>query len=153
MNSCRIERIPLRDLPRIRPLWEKLNAMHHDDSVHFKDHFASFTFDQRAEKFLLISENDVCIEIALDDGGVSVAYCVSTAEGSVGELDSLYVEERWRGKGIGEALVRRGLEWMRGKNCARIMVAVADGHESVLPFYERFGFYPRFTYLQYRQPI
>ncbi len=148
MNSYRIERIPLRELPRIRPLWEKLNALHLADSVYFRDHFAAFTFEQRAEKFLLMSGRDVLIEIAAYENGVPVGYCISTAEGCAGELDSLFVEEQWRGKGIGETLVRRSLEWMRGKNCARIMVAVAHGHESVLPFYERFGFYPRFTYLQ-----
>jgi GNAT superfamily N-acetyltransferase len=132
-------------------MWEKLNALHLADSVHFKDHFAAFTFEQRAEKFLLMSGKDVLIEIAVNENGEPVGYCVSTAEGGAGELDSLFIEEHCRGRGIGETLVRRSLEWMKGKNCARIMAAVAHGHESVLPFYERFGFYPRFTYLQHRE--
>jgi len=148
MNSFTIESIALRDIALVKPLWEKLNALHLADSVHFKDHFASFTFEKRMEKFMLFRDDDVFIELAVDTDGIPAGYCISTAEGPAGELDSLYVEEKFRGRGIGERLVRRSLEWLREKKCARIMVGVAHGHESVLPFYGKFGFLPRFTYLQ-----
>jgi len=96
--SISIERIPLREIARVKHLWEKLNALHQADSVYFKEHFLSFTFEKRAEKFMYLRDDDVLVEIAREGDGTVGGYCISTAEGTAGELDSLYVEDEFRGR-------------------------------------------------------
>jgi ribosomal protein S18 acetylase RimI-like enzyme len=34
-------------------------------------------------------------------------YCIATAGGASGELDSLYIREKYRGTGLGDRLTRR----------------------------------------------
>ena len=80
-----------------------------------------------------------------------VGYCISTVNHTVGEIDSLFVEEDYRRHGYGGMLVDHSLSWMKRKGCTTIRVAVADGHESVFGFYQQFGFYPRLTYLQLKE--
>ncbi|MBN1534850.1 MAG: GNAT family N-acetyltransferase [Spirochaetes bacterium] len=139
--------IPKERIETIRPLWEKLNELHLRDSTYFKDHFGTFTFQRRCEKFAAMDEGDVMIEVVEEDGK-AVGYCISTMEQEKGEIDSLYVEEDYRRHGYGGRLVERSLRWLREKGCARIVVSVAEGHESVFGFYRAFGFYPRVTVLQ-----
>ena len=136
-------------LPEIKPLWEKLNGMHGRESVYFKDFFAAFSFEKRISKFEETPEERIRVEVARTRDGACAGYCIATiSPGQVGEIDSLFIEENYRGMGAGGALVRRGLKWMESRRCSRIVVGVAYGHESALPYYERFGFYPRVLYLE-----
>jgi diamine N-acetyltransferase len=136
-------------LPEIKPFWEKLNGMHRLESVYFKDFFEVFSFEKRISKFKETPDQRLRIEVARTLDGVCAGYCIATiSPGQVGEIDSLFIEENYRGMGAGDALVRRGLEWMESRRCRRIVVGVACGHESVLPYYRRFGFYPRVLYLE-----
>lgn len=141
--------IDRRRLPEIKPLWEKLNRAHGEDSRYFKEHFASFTFEKRCEKFSRLADDALRIEI-VRDGEVPVGYCIATMDRGAGEIDSLFVEEEYRKHGLGGRLVENGLQWMQDRGCRRIMAGVAEGHEAVFPFYQRFGFYPRMTCLQWK---
>ncbi len=81
--------------------------------------------------------------------GETIGYCVSTVdENGTGEIYSLFVEERFRGQRVGDALMRRALAWMGRKRVNRKVISVALGNERVLPFYARFGFYPRMIQLE-----
>jgi GNAT superfamily N-acetyltransferase len=131
----------------IRNLWEKLNRMHYEDSVYFEDHFASLDFEERKKDILAHGEEDVKITVA-KDGPRFLGYCVSSVSGARGEIDSLYLEEELRGRGIGRKLVERHVEWMKSKGCAAIRAAVSYGHESVVDFYHRMGFFERVVYLE-----
>jgi len=146
--NWKIERLQRHELDITRPLWEKLNAMHLDDSRYFKEHFRSFTFEKRTAAFREKSDDDILIQVVLRDNGLAVGYCISTVDGVSGELDSLYLEEEYRSRGIGRIMVEACIAWFNDKKCSRVVVAIADGHESVFPFYRKFGFYPRLTYLQ-----
>jgi diamine N-acetyltransferase len=131
----------------IRNLWEKLNRMHYEDSVYFEDHFASITFEERKQAILAHAEDDLKITI-VKDGPRFLGYCVSSASGARGEIDTLYLEDELRGRGIGRKLVERHVEWMKAKGCATIRVAVSYGHESVVEFYHRMGFFERLVYFE-----
>jgi ribosomal protein S18 acetylase RimI-like enzyme len=53
------------------------------------------------------------------------------------------VRAAYRGRGIGEELVRRSLAWMDEQGARKITIGVVLGNEEALPLYEKFGFYPR----------
>jgi len=137
-------------IARIKTLWEKLNEIHLKDSNYFKDHYLAFTFEQRCEKFNEIEDCNIRIELLLDNNK-EVGYCISTIEKNIGEIDSLFIEEEYRHNGYGQSLVENSIKWLELNNCEKIVVSVAEGHESVFDFYKKFKFYPRMTYLQLKK--
>jgi ribosomal protein S18 acetylase RimI-like enzyme len=149
MNTYTHRKIRKEDMMTIKPLWLQLNDMHREDSVYFKDYYGDFTFEKRISKFEACDEKSIMIEVVEIDGPVPVGYCIATIglDGS-GEIDSIFIDTGHRGNGIGDTLMRNSIAWLRAHGCARIRVAVAHGHESVFPFYRKFGFFPRMTYLE-----
>ena len=80
---------------------------------------------------------------------MDIAYCVSTiSPDGRGEIDSMFVEERCRGCGIGSELIRHALAWMESAEASSKVVTVAYAAERVLAFYRRFGFHARTILLQ-----
>jgi ribosomal protein S18 acetylase RimI-like enzyme len=67
-----------------------------------------------------------------------------------GEIDSIFIETDFRGMGIGDAFMRRALEWMETQAVKSKMLTVAEGNEKVFAFYKRYSFYPRTTVLMQR---
>ncbi|VVS93691.1 GNAT family N-acetyltransferase [Desulfoluna spongiiphila] len=129
-------------LGRVGPLWEKLKTHHAAHSVHFSEFLAGRTFADRTAD-ILSHGGEVRVELAVRSGQ-DVGYCVCTISPSgTGEVDSLYVEEDFRGCGLGEALARRGLAWMDEKKVTRRSLSVVYGNDAALAFYHRLGFYPR----------
>ncbi|WP_180142874.1 GNAT family N-acetyltransferase [Desulfoluna butyratoxydans] len=127
---------------RVGPLWEKLKAYHASRSTHFSELLATRSFADRTAD-ILCHGGAVRVDLAVR-GAVDVGYCVCTISPSgVGEIDSLYVEERDRGCGLGETLARRGLAWMDENKVTRRSLSVVYGNEPALAFYKRLRFYPR----------
>ncbi|MBP7737178.1 MAG: GNAT family N-acetyltransferase [Spirochaetes bacterium] len=149
MKDYTYRSINKNDIFLVKNLWSKLNDIHHDDSIYFKDHFASFTFEKRITKFADCGEESIMIQVAESDDRTPVGYCISTVDrDGVGEIDSIFVDDHHRGNGIGDMLMRTGISWLRERGCAKIRVGVAHGHESVFLFYQRYGFFPRMTFLE-----
>jgi diamine N-acetyltransferase len=142
--------IDKKQLDRIQRLWEKLNEVHLNDSIHFKEHYSTFTFKERCLKFEGIPDDNVRIE-TVQDNESCIGYCISTINDTIGEIDSIFVESGFRKYGFGKRLVENSIQWLKMKKCQKIMVGVAAGHESVFKFYQKFDFYPRMTYLQLKE--
>jgi diamine N-acetyltransferase len=151
MNKVSYKTLPVSLLYEIKSLWEALNQVHWDDSVFFRDHYATFTFEERASKWKKLSDESILIEVAETEEKRLIGYCVSTIdEASVGEIDSLYVKPEFRGQQIGRELVLKSLDWLRENDCKPIRLAVSFGHEDVIGFYEKLGFFPRMTVLEWK---
>jgi ribosomal protein S18 acetylase RimI-like enzyme len=148
--NCTFSLLNKNQIHNIQELWEKLNETHLIDSIHFKDHYKSFTFNQRCDKFNHIPEDNIRIEI-LQDKDIYVGYCISTIDNITGEIDSLFIEPNYRKYGFGSELVKNSMNWFKINKCRKIIVAVAAGHESVFAFYQKFNFYPRTTYLELKE--
>lgn len=134
-------------------MWEKLNRHHANVSPHFKEAFRQFTFDERRERLLAKARTGkLRIDLARKCGEREYAgYCISSIDTDrQGEIESIFVEERRRGRGIGQALMQRALAWMDGKGVSQRSVAVAFGNEEAFRFYAKFGFYPRITRLRWK---
>ena len=133
----------------IRPLWEKLRLHHQEHSVNFKDFYEKFTYEVRMKKFFVLPDDNQFVEVAEDETGIIAGYCItSISEDGAGELESIYVEEEFRKRGVGGALVRNSIEWLKNCNCSKITVSVANGNEAAFPFYENFGFRHRMSILE-----
>lgn len=135
----------------VRLLWEKLNAHHADLSPRFGKALRIRTFDARRQELLAKSSPDrIRVDLVSDgSGNPTVAYCVTTvSDDGVGEIDSIFVEERLRGQGVGSELIRRAFAWLESKKVKAKIVSVMSGNDEALAFYQRFGFHPRTILLQ-----
>jgi diamine N-acetyltransferase len=151
MNNYNLNRGGRDDLDLIKPLWEKLNAMHRDLSVHFTERHKLMRWENRKLK-LLQKSADLIVDYAVDHNrGEVIGYCISTVDiddPKTGEIDSLYIEEAYRRSGIGKAFMTRAMEWLESKETETQKIVVAVGNERVLDFYEQYGFYPMHLVLQ-----
>ena len=145
--SIKFKKIKKKNLSRIKPLWQQLNCMHINDSKHFKEYFQEFKFEKRIEKWMKLKNKNLFIQI-IEKNNQILGYCVSTYQKKVGEIDSIFIIEEYRNLKIGEQLITNALKWFEKKECQRITVSIADGHDSVIPFYEKFNFYHRKTVLE-----
>jgi diamine N-acetyltransferase len=120
-------------------------------SPRFGDLVRLRTFETRRQTLLAKGDaGGLRVElVTLGADGPKVAYCVSTisAEG-VGEIDSIFVEESLRGRGIGAELMRHALAWLDRMQATSKILAVMYENNEALVFYARFGFHPRTVVLQ-----
>lgn len=63
-----------------------------------------------------------------------------------GHVLGMLVDERWRGRGIGRALLDRALEWARDRHLPDISLLVFPHNERALALYRRAGFEQRAYY-------
>ncbi|MDQ1262888.1 MAG: hypothetical protein QG575_2069 [Euryarchaeota archaeon] len=135
-------------LDRIKPLWEKLIEHIRARSVHFGSWFEARAFSQRKSELLAKStagKLHICLAL---DGGEYVGYCVSSVCCREGEIDSIFVEESHRACGIGGEMMKRALAWIETEKAERVNIAVSVGNEEALPFYQRYGFFPKHILLE-----
>jgi len=136
-------------LDEIRPLWEQLNQHHAAVSPHFAVDFQAKTFARRKLALLeKYADGEIRVDIARFRGR-GVGYLISAlAPDGVGEIESIYIEGRFRGQAIGERLMRRALDWLDARGAHTKVIDVAVGNERAYHFYARFGFYPRVVRLK-----
>ncbi len=138
-------------LDQIQLLWEGLNQIMCQRSTHFKEHFAAMTFARRKADLLEKAAVGLMhVDLAVDQtSGQNVGYLVSSLNRKkVGEIESIFVSEEYRGQGVGGHLMRNALKWMDQNGAVDKVVEATVGNESVLGFYARFGFLPRLLQLK-----
>ncbi|BCS90078.1 GNAT family N-acetyltransferase [Pseudodesulfovibrio sediminis] len=135
-------------LDQIQPLWEQLNDLHKAVSIHFSAHFKEYLFGYR--KAYLRTKGDLGslrIFMAMNDTEL-VGYCVASINPvGDGEIESIFVEEAFRRQQVGDMLMTAALKWLDENDVRSKSVAVVFGNEAAHPFYARYGFLPRTTYL------
>jgi ribosomal protein S18 acetylase RimI-like enzyme len=149
--SIQYESIGRKDLGTVEPLWKKLNQVHRRRSKHFKDKYRHFRFEERIAGLLNKVSGDLLLVLTARDtsGKKIIGYCISSVDYlGGGEIDSIFVEEKYRGKGVGEELMKRSLVWLGKQKPKNIKLSVAIGNEEVFGFYEKFGFLPGRTVLE-----
>lgn len=140
-----------RGLNLIQLLWEKLNQHHLQQKSDFKEHYENFTFPERCETLL---KKSICGKMHIGmlkdkESEIMLAYCITTISSDrEGEIDSIYVEKDYRGRGFGDILIKRSLEWMDEEGVKKKTVRVSAGNPEAVSFYERYGFRPRSLMLE-----
>ena len=142
MNISIVEK-HITELELIKPLWEKLNSIHLDKSVYFKNKFHEFTFDKRMEHICEKAQKGIIkLDMILDnDNGNYLAYCLSSIENNSGEIESIFVEQQHRKFKLGDKLMKNALNWFESNRTTNISINVVYANDDVLPFYERYGFH------------
>lgn len=133
----------------VKPLWEKLRDYHISKTEYFKDSYVK-TFEERIKILKREPVAEMRVVLVKDnDTHRFVGYCISTVkEDATGEIDSIFIEEEYRGLGVGNELMQRSLAWLKAEGAKPIELTVGSGNESVFKFYGRFGFRVRRTALQ-----
>jgi GNAT superfamily N-acetyltransferase len=97
---------------------------------------------------LLVEERSACL-LAEFDGEV-VGYLAGYAGAgahirpvAVAELESMYVMEGYRGRGLGTRMVEGFLDWAGTRGAERVSVTAYAANNRALRFYERNGFGPK----------
>ena len=72
-----IKEIKISEIHEIQSLWEQLNEMHLHDSIHFKDHFKTFTFKKRCKDLISKDSKNIKIDVLYNEQ-IPVGYCIST---------------------------------------------------------------------------
>ncbi len=133
-------------LDQIEGLWLKLRNHHAGISSHFSESMKEKTYeDKKRELLAMVETGKLRICLAADAiAKKTVGYCIAsvTADGE-GEINSIFIEEDYRQRDIGENLMQYSLDWLQSFSPGRIRLEVMAGNEEVFRFYRRFGFEPR----------
>ncbi len=138
-------------LDQIKALWTGLNEHHLLLSPYFKQHYNTFTFEQRkAALQKKAKQAKIRVDLAVDkETNQNVGYIVCTLnKEKTGEIDSLFVSPAFRGLGVGDELIKKALAWLDKKGAVEKIVSVGVGNEQAFGFYSRYGFYPKNTMLK-----
>lgn len=98
------------------------------------------------ERLLEIEPNG-CL-VGLHDGE-RVGMITALAFGRYGFLGSLIVPAEYRGRQIGERLMRQGIDYLKGRECDTIEL---DGVIKAVPLYKRLGFQEKYHSLRFKRP-
>jgi len=135
-------------LSRIHPLWSELRLHHADIGGPWKQEFLDSDFDKRKAGLIAKGMRGLLVLLAMADD-VAVGYCVSTIDAAGrGEIDSLFITETHRRRGLGRRFVQQSMEWLNTNGAKPIVVLVLAGNDEAAALYESFGFQPRTITLQ-----
>ena len=139
-------------LDHIAPLWEELNKYHIKKSTHFSGLYKSRNFETRRNG-LLSKAKHLRVDIVKDfKENNDIGYCICTMnDNHVGEIDSIFIKEPYRGNGFGKRLMEMALAWFDNHGVTRKVLSVGSGNDEVIKFYEMFGFYPETIYLRQKR--
>lgn len=89
--------------------------------------------------------SDQAVFVAESGGGQLMGWvqvCVRTilVADRHAEVEGLVVDESWRGKGVGHALMKRAEAWARQKGCKVVSLRSNIVREGARPFYEGIGY-------------
>ena len=77
-----------------------------------------------------------------------IAFCItSLSKDLIGEIETLFVLEKYQGNNLGGRLFKKALSWLEEKEAIEQRLTVAIGNESVFNFYSRYNFFPGYTTL------
>lgn len=141
-------------IDEVEGLWTQLTLHASEHSVDFREHYATRSFVQRREELRSRAERGrLRVDIAREAAsGRDLGYCTSCIDADgLGTIESLFVHEHSRYRGIGDLLVRRCLRWLRENGAKSIVVFTVYGNDEVLPFYYRYGFRPKALMLEIKE--
>jgi diamine N-acetyltransferase len=138
------------ELDLINELWEKLKHHHQLRSKNFPQNYLNIHFEDRKDELIKKSNNgNLRLDLALDITiNKVVGYCISSFSYENGEIDSIYIEKKFRMLGIGDTIMKRALSWMDSNNVENIEVKISVGNNVAMKFYNQYSFHPKHIILK-----
>jgi GNAT superfamily N-acetyltransferase len=91
----------------------------------------------RHVKMAFVARHPACRPFVADADGAIVGSGVTTVNGPVGWIGTIWVDPAWRGRGVGKALTLATIEAAEEAGCATLVLVATDAGR---PLYERLGF-------------
>ncbi|MEO3429699.1 GNAT family N-acetyltransferase [Pelagibius sp. CAU 1746] len=95
----------------------------------------------------ILSRDDTAALVARIEGKAAGAAAMSSAfgleAGFYAELEDLFVDPAWRGRGVASALVEAAASWARARGCRDLEIVLtphAQAKDDLAPWYEARGF-------------
>ncbi len=138
------------ELDLIKDLWQKLNHHHQLRSKNFHQDYLNLPFENRKDELIKKSnKGKLRLDLALDNTiNKVVGYCISSFSYENGEIDSIFIEEKFRMMGIGDTLMKRALSWMDSNNVENRQVKISVGNDIAIKFYNQYGFHQKHIILK-----
>lgn len=145
MSDIKIRRATIEDIELILSFAERLQRFHTNLDPYYgvydkyEDHRSFYgnelKNDERLYLIASISERDVAFASA------SIIHIDDEDAPKIGYLIAIFVEEEFRGRGVGTLLYKKRMEWLREHNVAYVEMSVDVRNEKVLKMYEEKGFH------------
>lgn len=140
--------ISLDEIEILRTAMDKLNQHHNQNSTYFAGSYPRTAFAERIATFRAKAKNrDYRIEILTEErneltSDTVAGFCVISRKPTKGKIDVLFVDEKYRGRGLGRLLINHAKAWFSEVGITEIDVTVVYGNDAAY-FYRNQGFYPR----------
>ena len=136
------------------PLWQKQKAYHLVIDQINSESYLDLSFEERMEKIREKGERLTTLLAEDAETGLLIGYSLATINAAgLGEIDSVFVEEDRRGKGIGTALIKATLQWMEENKAQKTKIHVLDVNQSAFSLYCTLGFEPRLIEMIHKAPV
>lgn len=140
-----IKRLPKKKFIKIRRLLEKIyiyQAGHFDKLLEANKKNLEKTYKQNKKQ---VNKRKCAIFVA-QDGSKLIGFVLGDVEQEyykvpIGFIWQLFVEEKYRNKGIGTALLKRMLEWFKERGAQHAQIGALSSNP-VIKMYKRMGFAP-----------
>jgi len=115
------------------------------DFAEFEKLSDSFTVTEKSLADAMFGRDGFVEGLIVENGDEPVGYMLfypyfASFSGQTGlYLEDVYIEQPFRGQGIGEALLRRLAHTARGRGCERIDFQVLDWNAPAIRFYQKLG--------------
>ncbi len=139
-----------------------IQELNHQLFLHDKEYDAflnmNWSFEKAGEDYFrdkISAEKGVCF-VALTNGelvgylagGMIKPYQYRTIK-KMSELENTLVKENFRGQGIGKKLFQAFVDWSKSQGAEKIKVSASADNMRAIKFYEKAGFIPYATELEY----
>lgn len=140
--ATRADALPLADIAEqtFRDTFARDNTAH-DMDVHCR---ASFGEAIQADE---IASADL-ITLVCEDNGILIGFAQlrwrhaspAVVASAPGEIQRLYVERAWHGRGIAQRLMQAALDALAARNCDVVWLGVWERNPKAIAFYTKMGF-------------
>ena len=94
-------------------------------------------------KMAFVARHPECRPFVAEADGEIVGSGVTTVNGGVAWIGTIWVDPAWRGRGLGKALTQATIDAAEGAGCRTLVLVATDAGR---PVYERLGFEVQATY-------
>lgn len=138
----KIRELTARQVTLVGPCLEGLAAYHNSIGSAFSGAYPTLSNEWTLDRMYERLQADAGLLCAAFEGEEVVGCVYASVVESVGMLDILYVAEEARGRGYGDALMQKALEFFGEQGVDIVDIRVVEGNPAAR-FYEKYGFKTR----------
>jgi diamine N-acetyltransferase len=150
MNSFQFKAGSIELLPHCQNLWELFIENQIQNAGEMADGIAAYLQSQRDGGLLAKTiYGKLHIQLVyISNIQDPIGFCITSfSSDRIGEVEALYVLDKYQGNNLGTQLLQTSLQWLDENNALEQKLMIATGNEQVFSFYQKFGFSPGYTTL------